>query len=387
VNDRACADFLRWALPHLQLSPPGFRRVRGQVCKRLGRRLKALGLGDVDAYRHHLEAHPNEWGVLEGLCRISVSRFYRDAVVFDHLRDQVLPALARAARHRGARSLAAWSAGCAAGEEPYTLLLAWRFAVAPQFPGLDLRIVATDADAHALERARAGWYRPSSVKQLPRAWLEAFQPGDGRLCLDAGLRQQVEFRQHDLREAPPDGPFDLVLCRNLLFTYFEEPLRTQVAEQVIDRLAPGGVLVIGAREGMDHARLGLQPVAPFVPGVYLTVEPLPWLCDTARHMTDARSPGGATTSPVRDQNLVSRKVAGETLVLPIRAGAADLQHLFVLNDTAAWIWERLDGRRGIEQLAGELATEFEVDETRAREDIERLLAQLSETGLVHYNND
>ena len=183
------------------------------------------------------------------MCRISVSRFYRDAVVFNHLRDQVLPALARAARHRGAHPLAVWSAGCAAGEEPYTLLLAWRFAVAPQVPGVDLRIVATDADAHALERARAGCYRPSSMKKMPRAWLEAFKPGDGRLSLDAGLRQQVEFRQHDLREAPPDGPFDLVLCRNLLFTYFEEPLRTQTVEQEIESLAPGGVLVTGAREG------------------------------------------------------------------------------------------------------------------------------------------
>ncbi len=254
MNEAACVAFLGWALPRLQLSPPGFRRVRGQVCKRIGRRLKALGLGGLDEYRGYLEQHPDEWGVLDGMCRVSVSRFYRDATVFDHIRDRVLPDLARAAQQRGAGSLNVWSAGCAAGEEPYTLLLAWRFAVAANFPGVDLRIVATDADPHALERARAGCYRPSSVKELPRPWLQAFQPRNGLLCLDPALRQQVDFRHHDLREPPPEGPFDLVLCRNLLFTYFEEPLRTQVAQRLIARLIPEGVLMIGAREQLDHTR-------------------------------------------------------------------------------------------------------------------------------------
>jgi chemotaxis protein methyltransferase CheR len=268
VNEAACAAFLGWALPRLQLSPPGFRRVRGQVCKRIGRRLKALGLGGLDEYRGYLEQHPDEWGVLDGMCRVSVSRFYRDATVFDHVRDRLLPDLARAAQQRGAGSLKVWSAGCAAGEEPYTLLLVWRFAVAANFPNVDLRIVATDADTHALERARAGCYRPSSVKQLPRPWLQAFQPRNGLLCLDPALRQRVEFRHHDLREPPPEGPFDLVLCRNLLFTYFEEPLRTQVAQRLIARLIPEGVLIIGAREQLDHTRLGLTAVAPEIPGCF-----------------------------------------------------------------------------------------------------------------------
>jgi hypothetical protein len=100
-------------------------------------------------------------------------------------------------------------------------------------------------------------------------------------------------------------------------------------------------------------------------------------------MTDARPPGGADAAPVRDHNLVSRTVAGDTLLVPIRSGAADLQFLFVLNDTAAWIWDRIDGRRGIEQLTDELAATFEVERPVARADVERLLSDLREAGLVH----
>ena|SRR5687767_12944854 len=98
------------------------------------------------------------------------------------------------------------------------------------------------------------------------------------------------------------------------------------------------------------------------------------------------SPGvvaDADWRPKRDQNLVSRQIAGETLLVPIRSGAADLDFLFVLNDTAAWIWERVDGVRSVDQLVQELVITFQVDAARARQDVEQLLSNLREAGLVH----
>jgi len=101
MTDQDCVRFLQWALPQLQLRWPGFRRVRRQVCKRIDRRLRTLELADLAAYQEYLSHHSEEWRYLDALCRITISRFYRDREVFQRLERQVLPELARNARARG----------------------------------------------------------------------------------------------------------------------------------------------------------------------------------------------------------------------------------------------------------------------------------------------
>ncbi len=162
MDDRTCVGFLQWALPRMGLRWAGLRRVRRQVCKRIGRRLGALGIRDIAAYRAYLEQHPDEWRVLDGLCLIPISRFFRGREAFAYLGRTVLPELARAAAARGETRLRCWSAGCASGEEPYSLTLAWALAAAPISPKLDLEIVATDADPHLIGRARAARYGAGS---------------------------------------------------------------------------------------------------------------------------------------------------------------------------------------------------------------------------------
>ncbi|MBM4089995.1 MAG: hypothetical protein FJ276_11330 [Planctomycetes bacterium] len=97
MTDRECVEFLQWALPQLSLRWPGFRRVRRQVHKRIVRRLSELGLRRIADYRAYLDTHAAEWSVLDAMSRISISRFYRDRDVFEHLRDAVLPELAERA--------------------------------------------------------------------------------------------------------------------------------------------------------------------------------------------------------------------------------------------------------------------------------------------------
>jgi len=257
VTDAECVAFLQWALPRLRLRWEGFRRVRRQVCKRLARRIAALHLADTHAYRAHLEAHPGEWAVLDGLCRISITRFHRDRAVFDRLRETIVPELAQAARRRGRPALTLWSAGCAGGEEPYTLAILWRMAVASGVPGLDCRIVATDADARALERAQRACYAPGTLRELPGAWRAAAFAEEGkRLCLRESFKQAVTFRCEDIRERQPEGPFDLVLCRNLVFTYFDEPLQRELGARIAASLVPGGWLIVGGHERLPEG-LGL----------------------------------------------------------------------------------------------------------------------------------
>lgn len=101
MTDQDCVQFLKWSLPQLSLRWNGFRKVRNQVCKRIDRRVHELGLDDVSEYRALLERNKAEWGKLDSLCRVSISRFYRDREVFRCVEQEVLLRVGEIARARG----------------------------------------------------------------------------------------------------------------------------------------------------------------------------------------------------------------------------------------------------------------------------------------------
>ncbi len=257
MTDTECVAFLQAVLPRLGLRWSGYRKVHKLVCKRLGRRLNELGLPGLSAYRQLLEDDSSEWAVLERLCHIPISRFYRDRGVFADLEGSVLPTLADAARP--GRKLACWSACCASGEEPYTLALLWRLRLRQRFPDIALRILATDADAQLLERARTGCYSSSSLKALPPKLRAAAFVNRGRQWCIRDEFRVVEFLQQDLRREMPPGVFELILCRNSALTYFVPELQRTVMEQLATHLSPGGALVIGIHETLPRQLPGLEP--------------------------------------------------------------------------------------------------------------------------------
>lgn len=261
-----CTAFLQWCLPRLQMRWQGFRKVRSQVCKRIARRIAELGLVGFDDYRRLLEHDTAEWSRLDGLCRVTISRFYRDRAVFDLIRDPLLPTLAAAARVTPGRRLRVWSCGCASGEEPYTVAMIWLFEARRHAPDVALELVASDADPHMLERARRGVFKAASPRDLPEAWRQAaFRLHPEGLELDPSLRELPSWRCQDCREAAPDGPFDLLLCRNLAFTYYESSLQLEVARRLAAVLRPGGALVLGAHEQLPEG------VADFEPWLHRTI--------------------------------------------------------------------------------------------------------------------
>jgi chemotaxis protein methyltransferase CheR len=250
MTDAECVAFLQWALPRLGLRWQGFRKVRRQVCRRVSRRMAELGLCEADAYRAYLESDGQEWNVLAGLCRVTISRFWRDRAVFEALRDEVLPELGP--------SVSAWSAGCASGEEPYSLVLAAAQA------HVEIHVTATDVDPVLLERARRACYEESSLRDLPpNIRASAFEGG----CLRREHRAPVDFVRHDAREGAPGGPFDLTLCRNLVFTYFADALQREVGRHLVRSLRSGGTLVVGAHETVPEGLNGLE-AWPGARGVY-----------------------------------------------------------------------------------------------------------------------
>lgn len=266
MRDKDCIQFLQENLPRLGLRWAGYRKVRRTVCKRIGRRLRELGLENLRAYKALLEQNPEEWRRLEVLCRIPISRFYRDRRVFETLSLRVLPELARSAAARGDFAVRCWSAGCASGEEPYSLRIAWSRHVEATNPEIGIIILATDAEAIMLRRAENACYGKGSLKDLPR---EAFDTGfvmdNGCYCLRPKFKQGVTFELRDIRSEPPEGPFDLILCRNFAFTYFDQTVQAEVLSRLDARLRPGGYLVIGGHERIPKGATGLTAYGKTLP--------------------------------------------------------------------------------------------------------------------------
>jgi len=259
MEDDQCVRFLQWLLPQLHMRWQGFRKVRKQVCKRIQRRVSELELTDVDAYRQYLLTHTDEWSILDHSCRVTVSRFYRDKVVLEHVRSDVLPELAGAAISVGDTTLRGWSAGCAMGEEAYSLILIWDKTLSIDYPQLDIEIIGSDIDELLLQRATRACYSYGSIKALPDSWLKsAFTQQKTEYCLESRLRNKASFIKQDIRDRLTEGPFHIVFCRNMAFTYFDNALQIVMLDYIRHTLVDGGALVIGGHESLPDGYSGFE---------------------------------------------------------------------------------------------------------------------------------
>jgi chemotaxis protein methyltransferase CheR len=258
MKDVEGVQFLQWCLPRLQLRWPGYRKVRRQVYHRIQRRLESLDLPSLSDYQTYLETHPEEWALLESCCWIPISRFYRDKSVFCFLEQEVVPHLARQIYANGGGILRCWSLGCAAGEEPYSLSLLWKLRLQDHYPTVGLDILATDIDEQAIARAQRGCYPLSSLRDLPETWrTEGFDQTAEEFWIKPEFRESVTFVEQDIRKAAPEETFHLILCRYLAFTYFDLPLQSQTLRRIVERMRPGGAIVIGKGESLPEGEFGL----------------------------------------------------------------------------------------------------------------------------------
>jgi chemotaxis methyl-accepting protein methylase len=230
-----------------------FSAYRPQTAeRRIRHRMTALGIEDLTAYKELLLQSSDEVQHLIARLTIKVSRFYRNAAVFDALRSQVLPQLAR----RG-RSVRMWSAGCGCGEEAYTLAMLMEEAA------LAGDVVATDVDPHALGAARAASYDDSAVAELPASLAERFLirsgAGSGRVEVRESVRSRVAFEHADLT-APSSklvasSSFELICCRNVLI-YWNAAAQRAILDRLLAHLPRGGWLCLGEAEWPDRSSVG-----------------------------------------------------------------------------------------------------------------------------------
>ncbi len=249
MKDSECVNFLQWALPQMQMQWSGFRKVHGQVCKRINQRLSAFSFNDVRSYCEYLETHVEEWSELSKLCRVTISRFYRDSRVFSLLQKEYLPQQLNQISKKVKTTLNIWCVGCGLGEEPYTISILWQQYLSKAFSGCAIDILATDVDDRLIQRAATACYSFSSVKNLPVMLRKiAFTQQDEKYCLKPKYQQDIEFKCHDVRHHFPDKTFNVILCRNLVFTYFDIKLQECVLANFRRHLTPNGLLIIGVHE-------------------------------------------------------------------------------------------------------------------------------------------
>lgn len=215
------------------------------IRRRIVKRLRASGAGDIDSYLDRLAGDEAELDRLLATLSVNVSRFFRDPQVFHALERRFLPELCAQARAAGRGGLRLWSAGCAGGEEPYSLALLTE-ALAP--PGLQVSILATDVSAPILARAREGRYPPSHLEELPELLRASyFQEEHREYRLTPRIRALVDFRRHDLITTGSYPPADLILCRNVLM-YFGREEQDLILARFAAALPVGGLLVLGLTE-------------------------------------------------------------------------------------------------------------------------------------------
>lgn len=249
------------ALLHQIAKTHGFRcdaYKEGCIRRRIGVRMRARGVHGYEAYAALLRRDADEARHLLEALTIHVSRLYRNPETWDAIAATVLPALWR--RRRSA--LRCWSAGCAAGEEPYTLAMLLLEQARRDHAALpDGMVDATDYDRAGLERAARGSYPRAAIRDLPSHLVRRYARGHDPVELAPELLRLVRLARHDLtRQPPPNPPYDLVLCRNVAI-YFDAPTQERLVSGLTDALAPGGYLVLGKVEtirGEARARLVLE---------------------------------------------------------------------------------------------------------------------------------
>jgi chemotaxis methyl-accepting protein methylase len=231
------AGVARRLAEHAGLEPPQW-----VVEARVAARIAALGcqpekyLALIDSSRGG-----SELAELIEAVRVGESRLFRHRPQIDALVEVVAPAL----RTRGRRAIRVWSAGCAAGEEPYTLAT----VLARELPGWPIAIVATDVSADALAVAREASYPIDELADVPDEWRDSFVVGGERLHVRSEIAALVRFEQANLVDNMPAKAFDLVWCRNVLI-YFTPAARRRAIERLVAATAPGGYVFVGYSESL-----------------------------------------------------------------------------------------------------------------------------------------
>jgi two-component system, chemotaxis family, CheB/CheR fusion protein len=219
---------------------------RPTLMRRIRRRIEAVGAGDFGNYIGYLDQHPDEFQELFNSVLINVTAFFRDGAPWHYLRTEWLPHFLGTVDPEA--RIRVWSAGCASGEEPYTVAMLLAEALGREAFARRVKIYATDMDDDALREARAAVYPSKRVDGVPADLVAKYFAARGEgFAFDAELRRSVIFGRHDLIQDAPISRISLLLCRNTLM-YFNTQIQSRILSRFHFALTADGVLVLGKAE-------------------------------------------------------------------------------------------------------------------------------------------
>jgi len=263
LNDQEFRELLR----HLGLLWKGYRRVRKGVKKRIRRHMKRLGCPDVTSYLQKLDEQKEVRLECDRLMTVPISRFFRDRMLWEVLEQEILLQLLK----KYSAGIRVWSAGCASGEEAYSLKIVWERLGGSPRRQRDLEVTATEMNPINLQRAKAGVYPASSLKEVPeqvKARYFVSQGGSGLHRVRSFLKRGIIWKKHNLLSDPPPGScFHMVFLRNNLLTYYQDKLKEEALGRVLGCLSKDGFLIIGSNEVLPLGTHQLLPLGS-LPYVY-----------------------------------------------------------------------------------------------------------------------
>jgi chemotaxis protein methyltransferase CheR len=225
--------------------------------RRIAVRMRARAVHTYDDYARMLQEDSTEYGRLVDALTVNVSKFFRNPEVWEVVSSRVLPEL-----YATGRPFRAWSAGCAAGEEAYSLsILAREHEAAAGLGHGRVQVLGTDIDRGILAAAARAEYTDFAMTDIDPVLRERWFTRDRVYRLRPRAQQGVRFEHHDLmRDEFPAG-LQLIMCRNVII-YFERSIQEALFRRFHEALAPGGFLVLGKVEALFGAAAALyQPVA------------------------------------------------------------------------------------------------------------------------------
>ncbi|HEY0553848.1 MAG TPA: CheR family methyltransferase [Thermoanaerobaculia bacterium] len=215
------------------------------LIRRVRKRMQQVGIASYPEYVDYLEVHPDEFLPLFNTVLINVTGFFRDPLAWQVLAERILP---RILEDKGAgEPVRCWSAGCASGEEAYTLAILFAEAMGDHEFRQRVKIYATDVDEEALAQGRQGSYTAAQVKDIPEAYLKYFEPAGDRFVFRPDLRRSIIFGRHDLLQDAAISRLDLLVCRNTLM-YFNSEVQAKILARFQFALRRNGYLFLGKAE-------------------------------------------------------------------------------------------------------------------------------------------
>jgi two-component system, chemotaxis family, CheB/CheR fusion protein len=221
---------------------------RASLERRIQKRMSDIRIASYPEYVDYLEVHPEEFNTLFNTILINVTTFFRDENAWSYLAEQILPELV--ARRPALSAIRVWSAGCATGEEAYTIAMIFAEMLGPDAFRDRVKIYGTDIDEEALTKARHATYSEREAADVPEALREKyFDKSDAGFTFKKDFRRQVIFGRHDLIQDAPISKVDLLVCRNAMM-YFNAETQSRILARFHFALNDGGILFLGRAETM-----------------------------------------------------------------------------------------------------------------------------------------